>query len=81
MPTLLYIHGGGWVGGGKDRQNHHFLPYLEMGFAVVNIEYRLAAVALAPAAVEDARCALRWIYNNAEKYGFDTNRIVVSGKI
>lgn len=79
LPTLLYIHGGGWVGGDKDAMLIHFLPYLEMGFAVVNVEYRLGRVALAPAAVEDCRCALRWVKNNAAEYGLDPARIVVSG--
>jgi acetyl esterase/lipase len=37
-------------------------------------------VALAPAAVEDARCALRWIYRNAAQYTFDTGRIITSGQ-
>ncbi len=79
LPTLMYIHGGGWVGGDKDNSYLRFLPYLEMGFAVVNVEYRFASTALAPAAVEDCRCALRWLINHAEEYGFDKNRIVVSG--
>ncbi len=79
LPTLLYIHGGGWVQGDKERVILHFLPYLRMGFAVVNVGYRLARHALAPAAVEDGRCALRWIISNAAQFGFDTNRIVVSG--
>jgi len=79
VPTLLYIHGGGWVGGDKDAVILYFLPYLEMGFAVVNVEYRLGRVALAPGAVEDCRCALRWVLRNAEEYGFDTDRIVVTG--
>ena len=78
-PVLLYIHGGGWVAGSKDRMYLHFIPYLQMGMAVVNVGYRLGGVALAPAAVEDARCALRWLYRNAEEYGLDTSRIVVSG--
>lgn len=79
VPTLLYIHGGGWTGGSKDTMFLHLLPYLAWGFAVVNVEYRLANVALAPAAVEDGRCALRWLIANAAQYGFDTSRIVVSG--
>ena len=72
LPTLLYIHGGGWVGGVKETHFLDFLPYLEMGFAVVNVEYRMGRVALAPGAVEDCRCALRWVLNNAEEYGIDT---------
>ena len=79
LPTLIYIHGGGWRGGDKDTVFLHLLPYLEMGFAVVNVEYRLSRIALVPAAVEDCRCALRWVLQNAQEYGFDTDRIVVTG--
>jgi len=78
-PTLIYIHGGGWIGGTKEGASLRLLPYLARGMNVVNVEYRLASVALAPAAVEDCRCALRWVYDNAKTYGFDLNRLVVSG--
>jgi len=78
-PTLMYIHGGGWTNGSKEGSSLTFLPYLEMGWTVVNVAYRLADVAHAPAAVEDTRCALRWIYRNAEQYGFDKENIVVTG--
>ncbi len=78
-PTLMYIHGGGWTNGSKESSALTFLPYLEMGWSVVNVAYRLADVAHAPAAVEDTRCALRWIYRNAEQYGFDRDAIVVTG--
>jgi len=78
-PTILHIHGGGWVGGTRESVELRALPYLEMGFAVVNISYRLARVSEAPAAVEDCRCALRWVHANAKEYGFDPNRIVVMG--
>jgi acetyl esterase/lipase len=50
-----------------------------MGFSVVNVEYRLARVALAPAAVEDCRLALRWVMKNARMYNFDSSRIIVTG--
>ena len=78
-PTLMYMHGGGWTSGTKESSLFAFLPFLEMGWAVVNVEYRLADAALAPAAVEDCRCALRWIYQNAKQYKFDLNNVVVTG--
>ncbi len=78
-PTLIYIHGGGWIAGNKENTFLRILPYLERGMNIVNVEYRLAAVSLAPAAVEDCRCALRWIFRNATNYGFDLDRLVVSG--
>jgi acetyl esterase/lipase len=78
-PVLMYIHGGGWVSGTKEANVLRILPYLEMGWAVVNVEYRLGAVTRAPAAVEDGLCALRWVIRNAEQYNLDTSRIVTSG--
>lgn len=78
-PTLIWIHGGGWVVGSKDTALFSFLPFLEMGWTVVNIEYRLGKVSQAPAAVEDCRCALRWVYQHAKDYNFDTSRLVVAG--
>ncbi len=78
-PVVIYIHGGGWVAGSKEGSVLAVMPFLAMGLAAVNVEYRLGRVASAPAAVEDCRCALRWIILNAEKYKFDVSRIVVSG--
>ncbi len=77
--TLVYIHGGGWTNGSKEGSALTVLPYLEMGWNVVNVAYRLADAGHAPAAVEDCRCALRWVYRNAEQYNFDVDRIVVTG--
>jgi acetyl esterase/lipase len=79
QPTLIWIHGGGWVGGTKEGSAMSLLPWLEMGFNVVNVEYRLGRVSLAPAAVEDCLCALRWVAAQAKTYGFDADRLVVSG--
>jgi len=78
-PTLIYIHGGGWVGGARESSWLQFLPYLEAGWSVVNVSYRLARISLAPAAVEDCRCALRWVMRNAKQYNFDTTKLVVTG--
>ena len=78
-PTLVYIHGGGWIFGSKEGAVYQFLPFLERGWRVVNVEYRMASNSLAPAAVEDSRCALRWIFRNAKQYNFDLNKLVVTG--
>jgi acetyl esterase/lipase len=79
-PTVAFIHGGGWVGGSKEASMLAVLPYLAMGFAAVNVEYRMAAEAPAPASVEDCRCALKWVIANAKEYGFDPSKIVVTGQ-
>ena len=80
QPTVIYIHGGGWIGGSKKSSMMFLTPWLEMGLNVVNVEYRLTRVAPAPAAVEDCLCALRWVGSHAQAYGIDLTRLVVSGE-
>ena len=78
-PGVLFIHGGGWTGGTKESQLPHCLRYVEQGFVVANVEYRLAKAALAPAAVTDVLKAAQWFHKNASKYNVDRSRIVVTG--
>jgi acetyl esterase/lipase len=78
-PTVIFIHGGGWVQGTKEGSVLTALPYIAMGYSVVNVEYRLANVSLAPAAIEDCRCALRWVVAHAKEYNLDPARLVVAG--
>lgn len=79
VPVVMMIHGGGWVLGTREGVALGALPYMQMGFAVVNVEYRMAKTAPAPAAVEDTLCALQWIGRNAQRYKFDLNKVVVTG--
>jgi acetyl esterase/lipase len=79
-PGVLLIHGGGWTGGTKEgRVEYAAAKYLEQGFVVANVEYRLAKAAPAPAAVSDVLKAADWFRDNAKKYNVDSNRIVVTG--
>lgn len=78
-PTLIYYHGGGWWFGDRMGAVPLLMPWLARGWNVVNVEYRMLGTALAPAAVEDARCALRWVYRNAKQFHLDTDYIVVTG--
>lgn len=80
QPTLIFMHGGFWAAGAKEASLMSLIPWLEMGWNVVNVEYRLARVAPAPAAVEDCLCALRYISVQAKTYNVDVNRLVVSGE-
>jgi acetyl esterase/lipase len=78
-PTLILFHGGGWVDGQKEKNVFQLLPYLSMGWIVINVEYRMARNSPAPAAVEDCRCALRWVTYHAKDYSVDPNKIVLTG--
>jgi acetyl esterase/lipase len=78
-PTILALHGGGFIARSKD----HFAPYVshftDKGYAFVPANYRFAPADTYPAQVEDAFCALAWIHANASEFGFDTGRIFVMG--
>lgn len=81
LPTVVFFHGGGWaVNAKKEGAVLQMLPWIQRGWNAVNVEYRPSAVAPAPAALEDARCAVRWIARNAKQYNVDTERIVTSGQ-
>src|ERR1700721_2366547 len=41
QPTIIYMHGGFWVAGNKEGAIMNLLPWIEMGWNVVNVEYRL----------------------------------------
>lgn len=79
VPAVVYIHGGGWIAGSKTGAMLEVLPYLQLGWAAICVEYRLGEVARAPAAVEGCRCALRWIAGQARQYHIDPDRLVVTG--
>ena len=78
-PTLIYIHGGAHVYGSKEESVLRILPYLNLGWAVVNVEYRLGRVSRAPAAVEDCICAVRWVIENADEYSLNSDMVIVTG--
>ncbi|HUA17566.1 MAG TPA: alpha/beta hydrolase [Bryobacteraceae bacterium] len=79
-PGVILIHGGGWVEGDKEQMVATYaLPFIEHGFVVANIEYRLAKAAPAPAAVNDVLQAAQWFASHAAEYKVDPKRILVAG--
>jgi acetyl esterase/lipase len=76
---VMFMHGGCWISGSKDDAIPHLDPFLEMGMTVANVEYRLAHVAHAPAAIDDCRVALHWLIEHAQDFGYDPSKIIVAG--
>ena len=79
-PTMLFIHGGGWMYG--DLESHdpvcRFLAETS-GVQVLAIDYRLAPEHKFPAAVEDCQAAYRWLVEHADEVNADPNRLAVGG--
>lgn len=79
FPAVVYIHGGGWRSGSKDRFRRQAAYLAKRGFVGASIEYRLSREAKFPAALEDAKAAVRWLRANARRYNVDLNRIGAVG--
>ncbi len=73
LPVIMWVHGGGWRGGSKERCPA--IPMTEHGYAVASINYRLSQEATFPAQIHDCKAAVRWLRANAKKYGLDPKRI------
>jgi acetyl esterase/lipase len=77
MPLIVWIHGGAWKGGSKD--NCPAVRFVDKGFVVASISYRLSQVATYPAQIEDCKAAIRWLRANSDRFGIDNQRVGVWG--
>lgn len=80
--AIIVIHGGGWIEGDKssfstpkNRPPGNVIDFARLGFVAATINYRLAKEAPFPAAVEDCKCAVRWLRAHAREYSVDPERI------
>jgi acetyl esterase/lipase len=81
LPAIMYIHGGRWSSSSRANANSAALAkWAESGFFTMSIDYRLVTATPAPAAYEDALCAIRWLHAHAEEYGVDPDRIYLIGE-
>lgn len=78
-PAIMLIHGGSWDSGDRRDLGPAARELAERGFVAFAIEYRLSGEARFPAAVEDARAAIRWIGRHAPRFGADPARLGVFG--
>ncbi|MGV3662722.1 MAG: prolyl oligopeptidase family serine peptidase [Prosthecobacter sp.] len=79
LPVLIWVHGGGWQNGSKDGCPPLRGGYVQRGYAVASINYRLSTHAVFPAQIEDCKAAIRWLRAHAREYSLDTQRFGVWG--
>jgi acetyl esterase/lipase len=77
--TLVFIHGGGWRRGNKDRYGFVGRAFSQAGYVVVLINYRLFPKARFPDFVEDAARAVSWVRENVRRHGGDPEQIFLMG--
>lgn len=78
-PLLVYIHGGGWIGGDKKQPPERIRPFLEKGISYAAINYRLTGEAPLPAPVHDAARAIQFIRSKAREWNIDKTRLALTG--
>ena len=79
-PAMVYIHGGGWRAGSKDRIPGWLANAVREGWlSVVSVEYRFTDVAPHPAQVNDCLRAIQFVRQNAAQWNIDPRRIGVTG--
>ena len=79
LPAVVWIHGGGWIGGSKEELANWCRLIAAEGFAVAWIGYSFAPAHGYPTPVRQALAALAHLQANAGRLGLDTERIVLAG--
>jgi sugar lactone lactonase YvrE/acetyl esterase/lipase len=79
LPAVVCIHGGGWFKGERGAMTQLAQALAARGFVAVTISYRLSGEAKFPAAIQDAKAAVRWLRANAGTYGINGSVIGVTG--
>ncbi len=84
LPVLLYVPGGGFVGGNKREEDGFYANigqhFAQRGFLVLTMNYRLAPDHPWPAGGEDIGFAVAWAREHAPVHGGDRGRIAVFGQ-
>ncbi|WP_433714006.1 flavin-containing monooxygenase [Nocardia sp. CA-084685] len=81
LAAVVFIHGGGWIGGSLDAFDEPCAALAHrLGALVVSPDYRLAPEYPFPAGPDDTLAALRWVADNAAALGVDPDRIAIGGE-
>lgn len=83
LPLVIFIHGGAWLVNDKYADMGYMkktvAEIVGSGFALASIDYRFSTQAIFPAQIQDCNRAISFLYDNADKYGFDKKRFAVMG--
>lgn len=75
-PLLIWVHGGAFRVGSKAGSEHDPVPihYIEQGYAVASLNYRLSQHAIFPAQIQDCKAAVRWLRAHAAQFKLNPRR-------
>ena len=78
-PLIVFFHGGFWQVLSKDEFSYPAVPLNHADIGYCSVNYTLAQTASLREIVDECRRAIAWLYENAESYGYDKNRIFLAG--
>jgi acetyl esterase/lipase len=79
-PIMVYLHAGGWVGGHEDDVPAFVMRFVERGYAVASVGYRLAPEFPFPKPIQDVKLSIRWLKAYGDREGvIDGDRMVLVG--
>lgn len=74
LPLIIWVHGGGWQNGSKEGCPPVRQGFVQRGYAVASLDYRLSGDAIFPAQIEDCKAAIRYLRTHAKAYGLNPDR-------
>lgn len=78
-PTIVWIHGGGWIAGSKTHARAYFKLLAAQGFNVIAVQYQFAPHATYPTQLQQIDLALNYISQHAEKYQLNPQQLFLAG--
>ncbi|WP_435336842.1 alpha/beta hydrolase [Acinetobacter sp. LH3_13] len=78
-PTIVWIHGGGWIAGSKAHARGYFKLLAEQGFNVIAVQYQFAPHATYPTQLQQIDQALNYITQHAKKYQLNPQQLYLAG--
>jgi acetyl esterase/lipase len=79
LPAIVWVHGGGWVGGTKNALRSYLRVLASHGFVTVGVDYTWAPERRYPEQVEQAGRALAHLRDHADEFGIAADRFVIAG--
>ena len=79
LPTVVWVHGGGWISGSKDQIANYARILAARGYTVVGVDYSIAPGRTYPTPVRQVNAALAYLGANAKRLHVDSSRFVLAG--
>jgi acetyl esterase/lipase len=83
LPLVVWIHGGAWMLNDKyadmGYMKNTVKSFIDSGYALASINYRYSTDSVFPAQIRDCNAAIEYLYQHANEYGIDKNKIALIG--